>query len=138
MGQRPSDGIGVAVVVEALCCARRIEGDHVAGTHDEAGTQVRTTVVRDLVRLDLDGGGAYTRLVVVKSEGGNVDKMLDRRMQSRLGDNGSPVRVSDEHHVTVELVKYLSHTCNVGAKVATWTTVLPMAGQVKSKALDTR
>src|ERR1700693_5373742 len=130
-GQRPGDGVGVAVVVEALCCARRIEGDHVAGTDDEAGTQVRPTLVRDLAHLDLRaGGGAYTRLAVVKGEGGDEDQLLDCRMESRLGDDGSPVRVSDEHHVTVELVKRLTHTGDIGVQVAQWTTVLPMPGQV--------
>jgi hypothetical protein len=35
-----------------------------------------------------DVGG--TRLAVVKSEVGNVDLVLDRRMESHLGDEGSP------------------------------------------------
>ena len=106
-GQCPSDRVGVAVVVEALCCARRIEGDHVARTHDEAGTQVRSTVVGDLARGHIRSGGADARLTGVKSEGGEVDQVLDRRMEARLGDDSSAIRVADEHHVTVQLVKGL-------------------------------
>jgi hypothetical protein len=49
---------------------------------------------------------------------------------SALGDDGSSLGVADQHHITAELVKSLVHTRNVGVKVAEWTIVLPVSGQI--------
>ena len=106
---RPIDGVGVAVVVEAFSCARRVEGDHVTGTHDETGPQVRSTFVRDPAGFDLGGGGTDARFADLKGEGGDIDQMLNRRMKPRLGDDGSPIGVSDKHDVTAKLVKPFPH-----------------------------
>ena len=104
-GQGPINRRCVAVVVKTLCCARRIEGDAVASTHDEARTQVRPPFVRDLTCFYFGGGGARARLAVFEGKRGNVDQVLDRGMDPRLGDDRSSIGVADEHHFTIQLVK---------------------------------
>ena len=78
MRQGPINCLCIAVVVETLCRARRIEVDHVARTHDEARTQVRAPVVRDLPCLYVGCGGARARFAVFEGKSGNVNQVLDR------------------------------------------------------------
>ena len=49
-------------------------------------------------------------------------------MAPRLSDDGSPVGVPHEHHIILQLVKCLTHSCRVGVEVAERLGVFAMPG----------
>ena len=64
--------------------------------------------------------------------------MMDRRMDARLGDDRSAIRVPDEHHITVDVVKGLTHASGVRVQIAEWTAILAVPGQIESRTRNSR
>jgi hypothetical protein len=46
--------------------------------------------------------------------------------------------VPDEHHITVDVVKGLTHASGVRVQIAEWTAILAVPGQIESRTRNSR
>ena len=128
--ERPANGVGIALVVEALRRDPWVEPNGVVRSHDEPLRQVGSSLPVDTGSRRFLDRGFRTGLSGIEGQGGDEDQALDRWVVAGLGDHGPAIGVTDEDSRFIQAVEHLGDAGGISVEVGERSRVRPAPREV--------